>query len=178
MSNNKRKRGRYEQKRKKKRALWAKTKEKERAMSKKERKRGRYEGKRKKKSCKWGAGRCWSGFQAGARRIPVRQTFFPSQLGEYWSVCTSRRVGGSHRVGRVISFSPVVGIGTPPTPHPQASVPPTHGTGGRGTLAGDKGVGESHFRRGDIHCGTLYIYVLCGEDHSSFQGTKKPVLCT
>ncbi len=25
-----------------------------------------------------------------------------------------------HRVGRVISFSPVVGIGTPPTPHPQA----------------------------------------------------------
>ncbi len=29
-----------------------------------------------------------------------------------------------HRVGRVLSFSPVVGIGTPPTPHPQASVPP------------------------------------------------------
>jgi hypothetical protein len=29
-----------------------------------------------------------------------------------------------HRLGRVLSFSPVVGIGTPTTPHPQASVPP------------------------------------------------------
>jgi hypothetical protein len=27
------------------------------------------------------------------------------------------------RVGRVVSFSPVVGIGTPPTPHPQAGMP-------------------------------------------------------
>ncbi len=33
-----------------------------------------------------------------------------------------------------------------------------------GTPAGEReGVGESQFRRGDIHCGTLYnIYVLCG----------------
>jgi len=29
-----------------------------------------------------------------------------------------------HRVGRVLSVSPVVGIGTPSTPSPQASVPP------------------------------------------------------
>jgi hypothetical protein len=29
-----------------------------------------------------------------------------------------------HRVGRVLSFFPVVGIGTPPTPNPQGSVPP------------------------------------------------------
>ncbi len=29
-----------------------------------------------------------------------------------------------YKVGRVLSFSPVVGIGAPPTPHPQASVPP------------------------------------------------------
>jgi hypothetical protein len=60
-----------------------------------------------------------------------------------------------HRVGRVLSFSPVVGIGTPPTPHPQANVPPPPlGSGGRGTLAGERGggtVGESQFRRGDIH---------------------------
>ncbi len=31
--------------------------------------------------------------------------------------------GVEHRVGRVLSFFPVVGIGTPPTPHPQANVP-------------------------------------------------------
>ncbi len=34
------------------------------------------------------------------------------------------RKGSGHRVGRVLSFSPVVGIGPPPTFHPQASVPP------------------------------------------------------
>ncbi len=30
----------------------------------------------------------------------------------------------------------------PPTPHPQASVPPSFCTGGRGTLAGERGVGR------------------------------------
>ncbi len=49
MSKKERKRGRYEGKRKKKRALGAKKIEKECAISKKERKRGRYEQKRKKK---------------------------------------------------------------------------------------------------------------------------------
>jgi hypothetical protein len=41
-----------------------------------------------------------------------------------------------HRVGRVLSFFPVVGIGTPPTPHPQASVPlPLVPGGGAHSLA-------------------------------------------
>ncbi len=40
-------------------------------------------------------------------------------------------------------------FGTPLTPHPQANV-------------AREGLGESQFRRGDIHCGTLYKYVLCG----------------
>jgi hypothetical protein len=48
-----------------------------------------------------------------------------------------------HRVGRVLSFSPVVGIGTPPTPHSQASAPPPlFGSGGRATLAGERGGGR------------------------------------
>jgi hypothetical protein len=29
-----------------------------------------------------------------------------------------------------------------------------------------EGVGESQFRRGDLHCGTQYIYVLCGCHHA------------
>ncbi len=37
----------------------------------------------------------------------------------------------NHRVGRVLSFSPVVGIGTPAT---------LFGSGGRGSLAGERGV--------------------------------------
>jgi hypothetical protein len=67
-----------------------------------------------------------------------------------------RAVTHIHRVGRVLSLSLVVGVGTLPTPHPQASAspPPTFGSGERGTLAGERGGGRV---RGDIHCGTLYI---------------------
>ena len=46
-------------------------------------------------------------------------------------------------------------LGLAPTPHP-----PLVSGGGAHSLARE-GVGESQFRRGDIHCGTLYIYVLC-----------------
>ncbi len=43
----------------------------------------------------------------------------------------------------MLSFSPVVGIRTLPTPHPQASLPPPpFGSGGRGTLDGERGVGR------------------------------------
>jgi hypothetical protein len=43
----------------------------------------------------------------------------------------------------MLSFSQVVGIGTPTTPHPHESVPPPlFGSGGRGTLAGERGVGR------------------------------------
>jgi hypothetical protein len=47
-----------------------------------------------------------------------------------------------HRVDRVLSFfSSRVGIGTPPTLHPQASVPPTLWFRGEGTPACGRGVG-------------------------------------
>ncbi len=49
----------------------------------------------------------------------------------------------------------------PPTPHPHASVPPPPVSGGRGTLAGEKGVGRVPIPTKGIHCGTLYMYVLC-----------------
>jgi hypothetical protein len=54
----------------------------------------------------------------------------------------------SHRVGRFLSFSPVVGIGTLPPPLSPASVPPGEFapppfSGGRGTLAGERGGWES-----------------------------------
>ncbi len=57
------------------------------------------------------------------------------------------------------------GIGTSLTPHPQAIVSPRPlWFGGEGhTRWQESGcMGESQFQRGDIHCGTLYIYVLCG----------------
>jgi hypothetical protein len=48
-----------------------------------------------------------------------------------------------HRVSMVLSFSPVVGIDTPPTPYPQRVCPPPPcGSGGRGTLASEKGGGR------------------------------------
>ena len=57
-------------------------------------------------------------------------------------------------------FSPLVRIGISPPPHRQASVSPPVWFGGRGdTRWGERG--GSQFRRGDRHCGTLGIYVLC-----------------
>jgi hypothetical protein len=66
---------------------------------------------------------------------------------------------------RVLSFSPVIGIGLP---HPltrrrMCSPLLWWGGGGEGThsLAGER-VGWAQFRRGDRHCCALGIYVLCG----------------
>jgi hypothetical protein len=58
-------------------------------------------------------------------------------------------------------------LGLPQPPHPQASVPPPPhprfwGGGGAAHSLAREGLRESQFRRGDIHCGTLYMYVLCG----------------
>ncbi len=64
--------------------------------------------------------------------------------------------GVQHRVGRVISFSPVVGIGTPPTPNRQA-VPPLL-SGGRAILAGERGW-ESPYSDEVTYTVVLYIYV-------------------
>jgi hypothetical protein len=60
------------------------------------------------------------------------------------------------------AFSPVVRIGTPPTPSPAGECVPTIWFRGRDTLACGRGGGGTHFGRGDIHCGTLGTYVLCG----------------
>ncbi len=192
MSKQERKRARCEEKRKKKRALWAKKKEKERTMSKKERKRGRYEQKRKKKRALW-AKKKEEELQMRSRemliRIPGRSqedsgpaNFFPSQLGEYWSVCTSRRVGGSQSRQRAKLFSSRRNWDSPHLLNRKRVCPPTHGTGGRGKaqLAGERGVGRVPLpTREHTLWYSLYICtVLCGEDHSSLQDTKKPVLCT
>ncbi len=77
-----------------------------------------------------------------------------------------------HRVGRVLSFSSVAGIGTPPTPNPQASVPPLWFWGEGHTRWRERGVGESQIRRGEIHCGTLYICTLWGNSLSVSTGRR------
>ena len=60
----------------------------------------------------------------------------------------------THRVGRVLSFSPVVGIGTPPTPHP-------FGSGGRDTFAGERGDGRVPIpTRGHTLWYSLYLCTL------------------
>ncbi len=58
------------------------------------------------------------------------------------------------RVGRVLSFSPVVRIGTPPTPHRRVCPPPLGSGGGAHSLSRE-GVGESNSVVG------TYIYVFC-----------------
>jgi hypothetical protein len=79
----------------------------------------------------------------------------------------------------VLSFSLVVEIGTPPTHHPQANVPPSPLVpGGEAHSLAREGVKESQFRRGDIHCGTLYIYVLCGSFFHSITNDLLPLQIT
>ena len=47
----------------------------------------------------------------------------------------------------------------PPTRRLVCPLPPV--SGGRGTLAGEKGVGRVPIPTRGIHCGTLFMYVLC-----------------
>jgi hypothetical protein len=72
----------------------------------------------------------------------------------------------SHRVGRVLSFFSSRRHWDFPNPSPAsecAPLPhPTPALGGGAHSLAREGLGEPQFRRGEIHCGTLYIYVLCG----------------
>jgi hypothetical protein len=65
----------------------------------------------------------------------------------------------AHRVDRGLGFFSSRPNWEPPPPHPQASAPPPLVPGG--TLACEREGGGSQFGRGDRHCGTLGIYVLC-----------------
>ncbi len=66
-----------------------------------------------------------------------------------------------HRVG---SFSPVVGIGTPPNPSPPGECanppPPPSGSVGRGTLASERGVGSWESPNSDEGKYTVVLYTL------------------
>jgi hypothetical protein len=62
---------------------------------------------------------------------------------EYHSVCPSSELG----------------LPPPPTRRLVCPLPPV--SGGRGTLAGEKGVGRVPIPTRGVHCGTLYMYVLC-----------------
>jgi hypothetical protein len=48
-----------------------------------------------------------------------------------------------------------------PSPADECALLPFWFRGEGHTRCRERGLGESQFRRGDIHCGTLCIYVLC-----------------
>ncbi len=84
----------------------------------------------------------------------------------------------SHRVDRVLGFFASHPNWDSPTPSPAASqagvsLNPVGSGGGEGyTNARGRGGGGSQFRRGDRHCGTLGIYVLCSASYQkSYQRT-------
>jgi hypothetical protein len=75
----------------------------------------------------------------------------------------------------VLIFFPVVGVGDSPNPSPEGEcAPSSFGSGGGAhTLARRGREGESPFRRGDIHCGTLYYkYVLFGTNLRTIRERK------
>jgi len=61
-------------------------------------------------------------------------------------------------LGRVLSFSPVAGIGTPPTPHRRRVYPLPFGSGRRGTLAGERGVGRLPILTRGHTLAVLFVY--------------------
>jgi hypothetical protein len=66
--------------------------------------------------------------------------------------------GDGHRVGRVLSFFSTRRNWDSPTPKSaEECAPPPFGPGGGAHSFAGEGLGESQFRRGDIHCGALYI---------------------
>jgi hypothetical protein len=82
-----------------------------------------------------------------------------------------RAKGGGHRVGRVLSFFSSRQNWESPTPLAAGEcLPPPFGPEGRAhSLAGEE-LGESQFRRGDMHCGalcTVYKYFVgLGNGHA------------
>jgi hypothetical protein len=74
----------------------------------------------------------------------------------------ARLISLTHRVDRVLGFFSSRQNWDPPPPHPRASVPPFGFGGGGHIRLRERGAVESQFGRGDRHCGTLGIYVLCG----------------
>jgi hypothetical protein len=67
----------------------------------------------------------------------------------------------NHRVDRVPSFFSSRRNWDCPNPSPAGECAPPPVLGGGAHLLAREGLGESKFRRGDIHRGTLYMYVLC-----------------
>jgi hypothetical protein len=63
-----------------------------------------------------------------------------------------------HRVGRVLRFFSSRRNWNSPTPLAAGEcAPPPFGPGGREHSLAGEGLGEPQFRRGDIHCGALYL---------------------
>ncbi len=78
----------------------------------------------------------------------------------------------THRVVSARLFIQAFELGSPPPPHPQASMPtPLVGGGGAHSLPGE-GVEGSQFRRGDQHCSTLGIDVICANKVPSLKDTS------
>ncbi len=63
-----------------------------------------------------------------------------------------------HRVGRVLNFFSSRRNWDSPNPSPTGECAPLRFWGEGHTSWRERGWGESQFRRGDIHCGTLSIY--------------------
>jgi hypothetical protein len=66
----------------------------------------------------------------------------------------------SRQIGKLLLRSSELGLPQPLTCRRMCPPPPLVPGGGSHSLARD-GVGESQFRRGDVHCGTLFICTLC-----------------
>ncbi len=87
--------------------------------------------------------------------------FFQIKVNSYTLV--SAKSSQSRQRAKPFPQSSELGLPQPLT-HRRVCLPTPHLVPGGGAHSvAREGVGESQFRRGDIHCGTLYIYILCAK---------------
>jgi hypothetical protein len=112
------------------------------------------------------------GGRGESRRCSSRDASFEKES------CPSSYQGNRHRVGRVISFFSCPRNWDSPTPSPagECASPPLWFRGEGHTRLRPWGLGESQFRRGDIHFVTLYIYVRGGNREQLYDDSAKTTL--
>ncbi len=97
--------------------------------------------------------------------IPSLSSLSPRQSSSNSSV---------HRVGRVLSFFSSRRNWDSPTPSPAGECALLWFRGGGAHSLAGEGVGESQFRRVDLHCGTLHVqYALCGSVREPYCEEKR-----
>jgi hypothetical protein len=101
--------------------------------------------------------KCGVLFKISARKELEHLYIYSCQKRSNWGYIFCQLPAQSRQSAKLFLKSSELGLPQPLTRRRVCPLPPPV-LGGRGHSLAIEGLGESQFRRGDIHCGTLYIY--------------------